>query len=84
MNVVAFAIPLKFTTDVLTKPEPFTVSVKAAPPAAALVGAIDDAVGAGLLIVKVWALELPPPGFDTVTFAVPPVPISAAGMVAMI
>jgi hypothetical protein len=31
-NVVVTAVPLKFTTDVETKPVPFTVSVKAVPP----------------------------------------------------
>jgi len=53
MNVVALAAPLSFTTEVDTKPVPFTVSVKAAPPAVALVGEIEAAVGAGLLIVNV-------------------------------
>jgi len=78
--------PLKLTTDPDTKPVPFTVKVKPVPPAVAFVGEREDATGAGLLIVKVWALEMPPPGggFVTVTLAVPPVAISAAGMVAMI
>lgn len=80
------AAPLNFTTDVDTKPVPFTVRLTAAPPAVALVGEIEVSVGAGLLIVKVCALEMPPPGggFVTVTFAVPPVAISAAGMAAII
>ena len=51
-NVVVFAIPLNFTTDVDTKPVPFTVSVKAAPPAVALGGVIATAVGAGLVTVN--------------------------------
>jgi hypothetical protein len=51
-NVVVLAAPLNFTTDVDTKPVPFTVRVKAAPPAVAVVGEIEDSVGAGLLIVN--------------------------------
>ena len=52
-KVVAFDAPLKVTTDVATNPVPFTVSVKAAPLAVALVGETEDAVGAGFLIVKI-------------------------------
>ena len=52
-NVVVLAAPLNFTTDVDTNPVPFTVRVKAAPPAVALVGEIEDSVGAGLLMVNV-------------------------------
>jgi hypothetical protein len=52
-NVVVLVAPLNFTTDVDTKPVPFTVRVKAAPPAVALVGEREVSVGAGLLTVKV-------------------------------
>ena len=52
-NVVVLAAPLNFTTDVDTKPVPLTVSVKAAPPAVALVGESEVSVGAGLLMVKI-------------------------------
>lgn len=52
-NVVVFETPLKFTTDVVTNPVPFTVKVNAAPPAVELVGEIEAAVGAGLLIMKI-------------------------------
>ena len=52
-NVVVLAAPLKLTTEVDTKPVPFTVRVKAAPPAVALVGEREVSVGAGLLMVKV-------------------------------
>jgi len=52
-NVVVLAAPLNFTTEVDSKPVPFTVRVKAAPPAVALVGEREVAVGAGLLMVKV-------------------------------
>jgi hypothetical protein len=76
----------KFTVAPTTKPLPFKVSVNAAPPAAALVGAIDVKAGAGLLIVNTCALEVPPPGagFVTVTFTGPGVTMSAAGTVTMI
>ena len=52
-NVVVLVAPLNLTTDVGTNPVPLTVSVKAAPPAVALVGEREVAVGAGLLMVKV-------------------------------
>jgi hypothetical protein len=52
-KVVVLAAPLNFTTDVDTKPVPLTVRVKAAPPAVALFGEREVAVGAGLLMVKV-------------------------------
>src|ERR1700745_1001443 len=52
-NVVVLAAPLNFTTDVDTKPVPLTVRVKAAPPAVALAGEREVAVGAGLLMAKV-------------------------------
>jgi len=52
-KVVVLAAPLNFTTDVGTKPVPLTVRVKAAPPAVALAGDREVAVGAGLLMVKV-------------------------------
>jgi hypothetical protein len=51
-NVVVAAAPLKFTTEVATKLVPFTVSVKAVPPAAALVGEIEMIAGTGLFTVK--------------------------------
>jgi hypothetical protein len=46
-NVVVAAVPLKFTTEVLMKPVPFTVRVKAAPPAVALEGDSEVMVGTG-------------------------------------
>ena len=52
-KVVVSAAPLNFTTDVDTNPVPLTVSVKAAPPAVALVGEREVSVGAGLLMAKV-------------------------------
>ena len=52
-NVVIFAAPLNLTTDVETKAVPFTVRLNAAPPAVALVGEREVAVGTGLLMLKV-------------------------------
>src|SRR2546428_10711683 len=77
-NVVVRALLFHRTTDPLTKFVPFTVSVKAPAPAVALPGVSEPIVGTGLgarLIVKVSALELPPPGagVNTRTEAVPAV-----------
>lgn len=61
------------------------MSVNAAPPAVVVVGAMVVSVGARLLMVKVRALEVPPPGagFCTVTLAVPAFVMSLAGTVAV-
>ena len=74
----------------MTKFDPFTASVKAAPPAVALEGESEVRAGTGLgtvvvLIVKASAFEVPPPGagFTTVTCAVPAVAMSAAVMAAV-
>jgi hypothetical protein len=69
------------TVEVETKFVPVTVRVKAAPPAVALGGESEVAVGNGLLMVKVRALDVPPPGvgFFTVTVAVPAVAMRLAG-----
>ena len=77
---------MNFTTEVDTKPDPLTVSVKPAPPAVALAGDSEVSAGTGLVIAKAWAFEVPPPGagFVTVTFTLPAAAISAAGTVAMI
>src|SRR6266436_634172 len=84
-NVVAFALPLKLTTAFFTNFEPFTVSVKAAPPAAALAGESVLRTGWALLMVKVAPAEVPPPGagFVTVTEGVPAVAMSAAVIAAI-
>src|SRR2546426_278550 len=86
-NVVTRAPLFHCTTDPLTKFVPFTVRVKAAAPAVALPGVSEAIVGTGLgarLMVKVSALELPPPGagVNTRTEAVPAVAMSAAVIVA--
>jgi len=88
-NVVgsAFGAPPteKFTTEVETNFVPFTVSVNAAPPGACDLPAAFTPVmvGAGLFTVNATAFDAPPPGtgFVTVTFGVPPVAISAEGIV---
>ena len=71
--VVARLAPFQFTAEMpLTNPVPFTVRVKAAPPAVPLVGASDVIVGAGLfagLMVNGRLPDGPPPGvgLNTVT-----------------
>lgn len=85
LKVVVLVDPLNLTTEPDTKPEPFTVKVKAAPPAVVLVGESDVIPTVGLLIVNCTLAEAPPPGagFVTETFAVPAVAISAAAMAAV-
>ena len=84
-NVVVLAVPLKFTTEEELKNVPFTVSVKAAPPAVALVGDSVVIVGTGLFTVNVKFPEVPPPGDGLVTdtLRVPAVAMSAARIVAV-
>jgi hypothetical protein len=86
--VVVRFVPFHLTTELEMKLVPFTVSVKADPPAVAELGLRLVVVGRGLsgtLIVKVWALEVPPPGvgLKTVTLAVPAVAMSAAAIEAV-
>jgi hypothetical protein len=84
-NVVVRADPFQFTTEPETKFEPFTVRVKAGPPAVALLGEIELIAGTGLLMVNVIAFDVPPPGraFTTVTETVPAVLISDEGTAAV-
>ena len=85
-NVVVRAVPFHFTTEVLTKLVPVSVSVNVAPPASPEAGAIEVKVGEGLLIVKVGVVsEFPPPGpgLFAPTATVPPVAMSDAGTVAV-
>ncbi len=74
--------PFHCTTEPLTKLVPFTVRVKADPPAVADEGLRPVIVGNGLLMVKVCAPEVPPPGagLETVTLTVPAVVMSEAGI----
>jgi hypothetical protein len=64
---------------------PFTVRVKAAPPALALVGDKELIVGVGFPIEKLRAPEVPPPGLGLVTvmLAVPALAISEPGTCAV-
>jgi energy-converting hydrogenase Eha subunit G len=84
--VVRFA-PFQRTTAPDTKPLPFTVRVKAAPPAAALLGDNEVSLacggGGGALAVKGRAFEAEAPGLTTVTCAVPGVAMSLAGIAAV-
>ncbi len=80
--------PFHCTTEPATKPLPFTVSVKAVPPAVADEGLRPLMPGTGLgaaLIVKLWAFDVPPPGAGlvTVTWAVPADAMSAAVIAAV-
>jgi hypothetical protein len=83
-TVVVRGLPFHWTTEVLMKFVPVTVRVKAGPPAAADVGLRAVVVGTGLLIVKVRAPDVPPPGVGLKTFteAVPAVAMSVAPIVA--
>lgn len=85
VNVVTSAAPFHWTTEAPTKPEPVTVSEKAAEPAIAEVGSRDVRTGTGSLIVKVTAAEVPPAGaaLNTVIEAVPAVAMFIAGTVAV-
>lgn len=83
-KVVARAIPFHWTNEPETKFDPATVKVKAGPSAIAEFGLSEAIAGIGLLIVKVRALEVPPPGvgLKTVIEAVPVAAMLAEGTVA--
>ncbi len=74
--------PLTWTTDPLTKFEPFTVSVKAELPTVVALGEILVSEGTGLLTVRVRD-PLVPPGLTTVIERVPAETMSLAGMAAL-
>jgi hypothetical protein len=76
-KVVVSGLPFQFTTEALTKPVPFTVSVNPGPPAVAELGLRLVMVGAGLM-VKATAFEVTGPGFTTVTLTATTVAIWAA------
>lgn len=87
--VVVRLVPFHLTTDDEMKLFPVTANVKEEPPFAADEGLIERATGRGLLlevIVNVSPDEVPPPGvgLNTVTVAVPPDAMFAAGTVALI
>ena len=83
-KVVERAAPFQFTVAPETKLLPLTVSVKAAPPAVALVGESDVSEGAvGIDTVNVNAFDAVVPGLIAVTWAVPAAAMSLAGMAAL-
>src|SRR5512146_1976334 len=85
-KVVGRSAPFQCTTESAMKPLPLTVNVKAAPPAVRAVGLMLEITGTGgSLIVKVRALEVPPPGagLNTATWAIPAAAMSAAGIAAV-
>src|SRR5207237_45177 len=84
-KVVVRVAPFQRTLEPVTKLLPFRVRVKAAPPTLALEGESDVSDGAGVVIVNVWAPEVPPstPGIVTVTWAVPTAAMSEAGIAAV-
>jgi hypothetical protein len=81
-KVVARLLPFHCTVELETKFDPFTVSVKPAPPWRTDVGDSEETTGVGLSIVKDSAADAPPPGlgFVTVMLAVPAAAISLAVM----
>ena len=83
-KVVGRALPFQRTTELLTKFVPVMVRVNPPLPATAVAGLMLLIVGAGLVMVNVAAPDSPPPGagLKTVTFAVPAVATSLAGMAA--
>jgi hypothetical protein len=84
-KVVVRALPFHCTVEPDRKLVPVIERVNAAPPAVALEGESDVALGAGLLMVKVRAFDVPPPGegSTTVAEAVPDVVISLAEIAAV-
>jgi hypothetical protein len=87
-KVVVRFVPFQLTSEAEMKLVPFTVSVNAAPPAVAVLGEIELTDGAGLfawVMVKVAAVETPPPGAGllTVTCAEPTVAMSLARIAAV-
>src|SRR5437773_1445864 len=79
-NVVVRSLPLKRTSEALTKLVPLTVITSAPFPAMLFGGESVLIDGAALLTVKVTALELPPPGagLKTVITGVPATATSVA------
>ena len=78
-------VPLKFTIEVVTKLVPVRVTRRFADPAVADVGDNVISAGAGLLTVKLWEPEVPPPGAGlvTVTVKIPAFATDDAGIVTL-
>jgi hypothetical protein len=83
-KVVGRATPWNWTTEVGTKFDPVTVSVKADPPAASAAGLSFEIDGTGLFTVSPKPAETPPnpAGFATVTVLLAPAAMSTLVMVA--
>ena len=79
--VVASAVVPHITVEPVTKFVPATVSVKSAPPAAAVAGVSEAILGAP--IEKMDGVDAAPPGLCTVTLRFPALVIDAAGTVAV-
>jgi len=84
-NVVVRFEPFTWTTDPFTKFEPLAVSVKAGPPAVAVLGEMLASDGGELVTVKVSAVDVPPPGagLKTAMDSVPAAAMSDAGIAAV-
>src|ERR1039457_5991806 len=80
-NVVDSKDPFHSTADPFTNPVPFTVRVKADPPAVAELGL--RLVMANVPTVKLAPLEVLPPGLATVMVAVPARAVRLAGPAAV-
>jgi hypothetical protein len=61
-NVVARTAPFQNISEAGMNPDPFTVKVKAAVPATALMGVIDVATGTAFWICRFAGVASPPPG----------------------
>jgi hypothetical protein len=82
-NVVVRFEPLTWTVAPLTKFEPLAVSVKAGPPAVAVVGEMLVSDGAAFVTLKVNDPDVPLPGVFTVMEREPAVLVSLAVNVAV-
>ena len=83
-NDVGRSTPFQRTTDALTNPLPFTMTVNADAPAVTLDGDSDSTPGIGFAIVNGRSADVPPPGagVHTDTCAVPVVATSDDGITA--
>ncbi len=84
-KVVGRSLPFQRTTELLTKFVPVMVRVNPPLPVTTVAGLMLLIVGNGFVMVKVAVLDVPPPGagLKTVTFAVPAVATSLAGIAAV-
>jgi hypothetical protein len=82
---VVRGVPLKLTTELVTKPEPFTCKANGLVPAVTLEGLMDEMTGESANTENSTDVEAPPPGsgLNTKTAAVPLLSISLATMLAI-